>query len=197
MNITSPYKIVEQNTCVIIKPHDMNSGIRNHLKFNLKKKVEKKCNKHGYVDEIYKILNISDGIMIPENLLGNAIYNVSYQCKLCIPVENSIIIGQIKLVTQELIVANNGSIMIFITRENIDPTYWNINDNFTHKKNKNVKLEVGKYVCIQVINKRINKNDVQIKVIGKLLEIATENEVKKYFGSKIEEEVLASTTNFI
>jgi DNA-directed RNA polymerase subunit E'/Rpb7 len=187
MNIISPYKNVEQYTRIIIEPHQMNSDIRNHMKYNLKKKVEKKCNKNGYVDEIYRIISYSDGQMIPENLLGNAIYDVSYHCKLCIPIENSIIIGQVKVINQELIVAINGPIMIFIPRENIAPDYWVNNiDNFTHKL-KNIKLNIGDYVCVQIMNKRINQYDTQIKTIGKLLDLPTTKQVEKYFGNVIDE----------
>ena len=185
MNIISPYKNVEQYTRVIIEPHQMNSDIRNHLKFNLKKKVEKKCNKNGFLEEVYRITNYSDGIMIPENLSGNAIYDISYHCKLCIPIEDSIIIGQIKVINQELVVAINGPIMMFIPRDNIDTTYWNPVDNFSHTKKKNTKLEIGNYVCVKILNKRINKGDTQIKTIGKLLNLATEEEVDKFFGNKI------------
>jgi len=193
MSIISPYKNVEQFTRVLIEPHQMNSDIRNHLKFNIKKKVEKKCNRNGYVDEIYRINRYSDGIMIPENLSGTAIYDVSFHCKLCIPIENSIILGQVKVINQELVFAVNGPLRIFIPRDNIDTTHWDITDTFTSKQDKNVKLAIGNFVCIQILDKRINKNDTQIKAIGKLLNLATESEVEKYFGSKIIEE----QSNFI
>jgi DNA-directed RNA polymerase subunit E'/Rpb7 len=193
MSIISPYKNVEQFTRVLIEPHQMNSDIRNHLKFNIKKKVEKKCNRNGYVDEIYRINRYSDGIMIPENLSGTAIYDVSFHCKLCIPIENSIILGQVKVINQELVFAVNGPLRIFIPRDNIDTNYWDITDTFTSKQDKNVKLTIGNFVCIQILDKRINKNDTQIKAIGKLLNLATESEVEKYFGSKIIEE----QSNFI
>jgi DNA-directed RNA polymerase subunit E'/Rpb7 len=188
MNIISPYKNIEQYTRIIIEPHQMNSDIRNHMKYNLKKKIEKKCNKNGYVDEIYKITSYSDGYMIPENLSGNAIYDVAYHCKLCFPIENSIIIGQVKVINQELIVAINGPIMIFIPRENIDPKYWINNiDNFIHKEKSNIKLNIGDYVCVQIINKRINQFDTQIKTIGKLLDLPTNKQVEKYFETVIDE----------
>jgi len=188
MNIISPYKNIEQYTRIIIEPHQMNSDIRNHMKYNLKKKIEKKCNKNGYVDEIYKITNYSDGYMIPENLSGNAIYDVAYHCKLCFPIENSIIIGQVKVINQELIVAINGPIMIFIPRENIDSKYWINNiDNFIHKEKSNIKLNIGDHVCVQIINKRINQFDTQIKTIGKLLDLPTDKQVEKYFETVIDE----------
>ena len=183
-NIISPYKNVEQFTRIIIEPHQMNSDIRNHMKFNLKKKVEKKCNKIGYIDEVYKIIKYSDGIMIPENLSGNAIYNISYHCRLCMPIEDSIIIGQIKIINQELIVAINGPIMIFIPRDNVDLNNWNIIDNFIHIKN-NIKLNIGNFVSIQILNKRINQHDTQIKTIGKLINFVTDEEVEKKFDNKI------------
>ncbi len=195
MNIISPYKNVEQYTRIIIEPHQMNSDIRNHMKYNLKKKVEKKCNKNGYVDEVYKITSYSDGQMIPENLLGNAIYDVSYHCKLCIPIENSIIIGQVKVINQELVVAVNGPIMMFIPRENVDSAYWINNiDNFSHKE-KNVKLNVGDHICVQIVNKRINKYDTQIKTIGRLLDLPTDKQVEKYFGTIIDETGQPITVN--
>jgi DNA-directed RNA polymerase subunit E'/Rpb7 len=195
MNVISPYKNIEQNTRIMLEPYQMNSDIRNHLKFNLKKKVEKRCNKNGYVDEVYRITHYSDGIMAPENLSGNVIYDIGYHCRLCIPIENSIIIGQIKVINQELVFASNGPIMIFIPRTNIDTNIWNISDNFSHKDKKNVKLNIGDYVYIQIINKRINNHDTQIKTIGKLLDIASEDDITTYFGTKIIEET--NETNFI
>jgi DNA-directed RNA polymerase subunit E'/Rpb7 len=188
MNIISPYKNVEQYTRVVIEPHQMNSDIRTHLKFNLKKKIEKKCNKNGFVEEVYRVTKDSDGIMIPENLSGNAIYDISYHCKLCIPIEDSIIIGQVKVINQELVVAINGPIMIFIPKDNIDTAYWNPVENFSHMEKKNIKLEIGNYVCVKILNKRINKGDTQIKTIGRLLNLATELEVDKFFGNKIIDE---------
>ena len=37
----------------------------------------------------------------------------------------------------------------------------------------------------QIIDKKINQGDSQIKIIGKLLDFATEEETEKYYGSKI------------
>ena len=162
----------------------MNSDIRNNMKNILKKKVEKKCNKNGYIDEVYRILEYSDGFMPPENLTGSAIYNIKYHCKICIPVENSIIIGLVKVINQELIIATNGCIMIFIPKENIDSNIWDISENFSNKSTK-VKLSINNYIKIQIVDKRINQNDTQIKAIGILLDIPTDSDVEKYYGVKV------------
>ena len=181
MNPISPYKNVEEYTQILLEPYQMNTDIKIQLKANLKKKVEKKCNKNGYIDQVYKILSYGDGIMKPENLSGNVLYNIKYLCRLCIPIENSIIISQVKVINQDLIITINGPIMNFIPRDHIDTVYWDILDNFKYKLNDNRKLKIEDYVLVQIINKRINKNDVQIKTICKLLDFANENQIKDYF----------------
>lgn len=183
MKLVSPYRNIKQYTRISIEPFNMNSDIRNNMKVVLKKKVEKKCNKNGYVDEVHRILEYSDGMMPPENLNGAAIYNITYHCKLCVPVENTIIIGQVRVINQELVVSVNGPIMIFIPKENVDTNIWDIPEGYLNKIAKK-KLISGDYIKIQIVDKRINQNDSQIKAIGKLLDFALPDEVDKYFGSK-------------
>ncbi len=194
MKPISPYKNIAQYTKIMLEPYQINSDLRNHLKINLKKKVEKKCNKNGYVDEVYKILSYGDGIMHPENLSGNVLYNIKYHCKLCLPIENSIIIGQVKVINIELVVVINGPILIFIPRDNIDITIWDINDNFKNKKKENTKLNISDYVLVQIINKRINTGDTQIKTMGKLLDFATDKQINEFFEST-KTEIISVNTN--
>jgi DNA-directed RNA polymerase subunit E'/Rpb7 len=183
-SIVSPYRNIKQYTKIALEPYHMNSDIRNNMKLVLKKKVEKKCNKNGFIDEVFRILEYNDGIMIPENLNGSALYNITYHCRICIPIENTIIIANIKMVNPDLIVAINGPLFIFIPKNNVDTNIWDIPENFTHKKS-NVKLAISSYVKIQIIDKKINQGDSQIKIIGKLLDLATDEEAEKYYGSKI------------
>jgi len=182
--IVSPFKNIKQYTKISLEPYHMNSDIRNNMKTTLKKKVEKKCNKNGFIDEVHKILEFSDGILIPENLNSAAIYNIVYHCRICIPIENTIIIAYIKLISTDLIVAINGPLFVFIPKNYVDNNTWDIPDGFMNKKN-NQKLQVGNYVKIQVIDKRINQGDSQIKIMGKLVDFATDEEVEKFYGSKI------------
>jgi DNA-directed RNA polymerase subunit E'/Rpb7 len=153
------------------------------MKINLKKKVEKKCNKNGFVDEVHRIINYSDGKLHAENLAGTAIYDISYHCRLCLPIEGTIIIGQIRIINPEVVIAINGPIMIFIPRDYVNTDIWNI-INYTHKTKPNVKLNPDDYVKIRIKNKRINRNDSQIKVMGELLDLADENEIISFFGQK-------------
>jgi len=172
----------------------MNSDIKNNMKNVLQKKIEKKCNKNGYVEEVYRIIEYSDGKMPGENLSGSGIFNITYHCKICIPVENTIIIGLVRVINQELIIAINGPIMIFIPKENIDLNLWNIQENYLNKNN-NKKLKPNEYIKIQIIDKRINLYDIQIKAIGKLLDYATDEEVNTYYGTKVEKKKIIENNN--
>ena len=190
--LVSPYKNSTQYTKIQIKPHMMNSDIQNSMKLELRTKVEKKCNKYGFIDEVHRIESYEEDELRPENLSGCASYFINYHCRLCIPIENSIIIAQVKAINQELLLANNGPIMIFIPKDNVDTHTWDVTDKFLNKKDKS-NLKINNFIKIEVINKRINQGDHQIKVIGKILDYATEDEVSKYFGSIIEK--VDETTN--
>ena len=192
--LVSPYKNTTQFTKVQIKPHMMNSDIQNVMKLVLRKKVEKRCNKFGFIDEVYKIEKFDEEDLRPENLSGCANFYISYHCRLCLPIENSVIIAQVKAINQELILAVNGPIMIFIPKDNVDNNVWDVTDKFLHRGDKS-NLKANQFIKIEVINKRINQGDHQIKVIGKLLEFAKENEIEKFFGSVIIKEEDVSDVN--
>jgi DNA-directed RNA polymerase subunit E'/Rpb7 len=133
--------------------------------------------------------------MKPENLSGNVLYNIKYHCKLCLPIENSIIISQVKVINPDLVITINGPIMNFIPRDNIDTSYWDILENFKYKNKDNEKLKIGDYVLVQILNKRINSRDTQIKTICKLLDFATESQVKDYFINNNDDLLSVNTTN--
>tara|TARA_B100001093_G_C26449830_1_gene851793 strand:- start:85 stop:678 length:594 start_codon:yes stop_codon:yes gene_type:complete len=185
--LVSPYKNISQYTKIQMKPHMLNSDIQNIMKLVLRKKVEKRCNKNGFVDEVHRIEEFKPDVMKPENLSGCVNFNIMYHCRLCLPIEETLIISQIKAINQELILASNGPIMIFIPKDNVNNENWDVTERFLNKKSK-LQLKVNNYVKINVVNKRINQGDHQIKVIGTLIDEATKEEVNNYFGSNIEEE---------
>ena len=197
MKLTSPYKNIEQHTRISIEPFNMGSQIIWSMLQTLIDKVEKKCNKNGYVDKVYKILKYSDGFMPVENLNGNAIYNISYSCRICIPIEQTLIIGLVKVINQELIIATNGPINIFLPKEYIDANIWEFNEGYINTKTKK-KLISGNYIKLEIHQKRINLNDNTINTIGILHDIATEEEIEKFYGNNnlIEKKQL-DESNFI
>ena len=183
-DIVSPYKNIKQYTKILLKPHQMNSDIKNNLKVNLREKVEKKCNKNGFVDEVFRIEKYPDGFLPPENLSGNVVYNIEYTCRLCLPIENTVIIAQIQVISPELILAKNGPIFIFIPRDKISTNLYNVTNEFIHIQSKK-KLSANQYVKVLILNKKINNGDSQINAIGKLLDLPSDKEVSKYFGNTV------------
>jgi len=192
--LVSPYKNTTQYTKIQIKPHMMNSDIMNIMKLVLRKKVEKRCNKNGFIDEVHRIEEFSEEELRPENLSGCANYYITYHCRLCLPIENSIIVAQVKAINQELVLATNGPIMIFIPKDNVESNVWNVSDKFFNKETK-TNLMVNNFIKIEIINKRVNQGDHQIKVIGKLIDFATEQETKDYYGSIISDEFESEPKN--
>jgi DNA-directed RNA polymerase subunit E'/Rpb7 len=182
INLVSPFRNLLQYTRIQILPHMMNSDIINNMEIVLQKKVEGKCNRIGFIDKVHGIELYEETIMEPEKLNGAANYNITYHCRICMPVDNTIIIGVVKAINQDLIIVTNGPIIIFIPKINIDSNIWDISNDFTNKNTK-VILKINVHVKILIEKTKINQNDIQIKCIGRLLEVANEEEVSKYFGS--------------
>jgi DNA-directed RNA polymerase subunit E'/Rpb7 len=193
--IVSPYKNTEQFTTIQVQPFHMNSDIISNMEMILKQKVEKKCNKYGFIDKVYNIENYNDGEMVNENFNGAANYKITYNCRVCLPVENTIIVAKVHSVNSELIITTNGPIISFIPKENIDSSIWDISNEVRHKE-KDIVLKQNDYVKIIIARLKVNLNDTQIKTIGVLYDYATKEEKEKYFGSIIEEE-LDDEDNFI
>ena len=181
--LVSPYTNTVQYCKIQIMPNQMNSDIENNMELVLKKK-EKKCNKNGYVDKIYGIEEYEECILTPENLSGGAIFNIKYHCRLCLPLENTMIVSKVKNVNNEIILIN-GPIITIIPKVNIDTSVWELSNIITHKETKK-ELNPDDYVKIIIDKHKITQNDVRIITIGILVDYATQDEVENYFGSIVE-----------
>lgn len=184
--LNKPYYDIEQTELVMLKPQQMNSDIKLNLKVNLREKIEGKCNKFGYINKIYKILEYTDGFISGENLSGGAIYKVNYHCRIFSPLENTSIIGEIILINPDLIIVINGPIKIFIPRELINQTVFDINRNFM-LKNNNSPLQLNQKVIVTIKDKKINPGDKYIKCIGYLSNIADDKQIKKFYDEEGED----------
>jgi DNA-directed RNA polymerase subunit E'/Rpb7 len=185
--LISPYKNLVQFTKIQLQPYQLNSDIESNMELVLQQKVEKKCNKYGFVDKIYRISEYDEGYIKKENLSGSVNYNISYQCRMCLPIENTVLIGKIAAINQELVMLTNGPIVIFVPKVNIDTNIWNISSVFTTKKD-NKQLEKDNLIKVLILKVKINQNDTQIKCIGTLQEPANDKEVEQYYGIVIEKE---------
>lgn len=183
--IISPYKNLIQYTKIQLQPYQLNSDIENNMELVLQQKIEKKCNKYGYVDKVYEITEYEEGYLRKENLSGVVNFNITYNCRICLPIENTILIGKIAAINQELVMLTNGPIVIFVPKVNIDTNIWNISSVFT-RNSDNKNLEKNNLVKVLINKVKVNQNDTQIKCIGTLMDFPSDNEIEKYYGMVVE-----------
>ena len=163
----------------------MNSDIEDNMMIVLQQKVEGKCNRFGFVEKVHNIEGYEEDIILPENFSGCATYKISYLTTIVIPIENTTIIGNIKAMNPELVIAVSGPIIIFIPKANIDTNIWDVSNDFTDKKNGDV-LKQNDSVKVHLDKVKINQGDIQIKCIGRLLERVSDKEVEELLGEKKE-----------
>lgn len=185
--LISPYKNLVQHSKIQLQPYQLNSDIESNMELVLQKKLEKKCNRHGFIDKIYRISEYSEGLLKKENLSGVIDYNITFECRICIPIENTIIIGKVEAINQELVMISNGPIIIFVPKGNIDTNLWDVSSNFINKKSKKV-LEKNSLVKVLINKVKINQNDNKIKCIGTLSEEPSEKDIEEYYGIIVNDE---------
>jgi len=164
----------------------MDNKLYINLKKNLENKVLKRCfNDKGYIMDIYKILEYKDGMIEAENPSGSAIFDVSFSCRLCIPLKGKQIVCKVDRVNKLLITVQNGPILVIITNERINDKVFfsdNMNNLRYRKEDKSYLLEAGDFVKVTIINTTFNNGDDKIKAIGFIDDIATEEDKKFYFN---------------
>lgn len=195
-NIVSPYVNTEFHSRISLFPHQMNNEIYIHLKNNLKKKIEKKCNKYGYVTKLFKILDYSDGEIIPENFDSSSIFNIKYSCRVCLPIEQTEIICKVDFLNKALIKAVNGPIIgiIKMTELNTDKFSLNNKGDIVYSTNNKI-LEVGSHIIIKVLGLNFFAGDERIIILASLEDIPTETQIKQYFEENLLTEDLEEVNN--
>jgi len=108
------------STRVSLLPKDMNNDIYYHLKYNIEKKVQGKCNEFGYVIKVLKIEDYSDGDIEGENFSGSAVYKIRYLASLCIPIEKTQIITKIENINNAILLSSHGPISCVITPDKVN-----------------------------------------------------------------------------
>jgi len=188
LTIYSPYVITELYTTLSILPKHMDNKIYLHLKERLKQKVENKCYKNfGYISEVYKILDYKDGMIEAENMLAAAIFDVSFSCKVCIPIVGRIIIAKVKQINRLLITTENGPILSVITNDRVNNQNFFVDNanNLRYKKDKKANtseiLQPNDFVTIIIDTVRFNNGDEAIKTIAFLNNIASDKEIEMYY----------------
>jgi DNA-directed RNA polymerase subunit E'/Rpb7 len=169
----------------------MDNKIYINLKNNLQKLTGKCFSKYGYIVKIIEILDYKDGIIEAENTESSALFDLDFSCRICAPLRNTQIICEVERVNKLLITARNGPILVIITndRTNTNIFFKDNNNNIRYKKDgKSDILQPHDFIKVTLVTIHFNDGDENIKVIGFLDDIASEEEKKFYYKDLYTEE---------
>lgn len=145
------------NKKIVIQPKFLNENLDEYIYQYLKKNVEGKCLHEGYVKhDSIKIIKKSIGSISGNRFTGDITYNIIFTADLCNPVIGNIIECKVKFINKLGILANNDPIKVIVGKQ------FHINDNEMNKINENDIIKV------QVIAKKFNLNEKEIRVVAKL-----------------------------
>ena len=197
--LSSPYIDTELYSRILIRPQQINNDIYINLKNNLKKKVEKKCNKYGFITKIYKILDFSEGEVVPENFDSSIVFNVKFSCRICLPVTDTLIICKIDLLNKSLIKASNGPIVCIIGVNYINKKIFSLNNKGDIiDNNRNEVIKSNDYIVVNIKGTNFFPGDERIVILGGLQSIATKEEIKNYYNENLEiEKIVEDETSDI
>jgi DNA-directed RNA polymerase subunit E'/Rpb7 len=178
----SPYINTTLVSCVMLNPNQMDNKFYLHLKSNLNNKLVGKCYlNYGFISNIYKLEEISEGVIEAEDPSCSAKIVVKFSCRLCFPPKNKYIICKIDRMNKALISAINGPIKVIITQDKInkDEFYLDSDRNIRIKKNYE-SLISDMIVKILILSSTFGNYDTSILSIGYLQDLATPDEIKLY-----------------
>jgi DNA-directed RNA polymerase subunit E'/Rpb7 len=191
--MSGPYFITTLEADVRIHPSQMDNNIMENIKSNLEKRYLGKCyDNYGYIDKIYEIDdNIKGGVIRAEDNTSSSVHHLSFTCRICNPLKDSIITGKIVGINNMIIVAENGPIRFIIGESNINKNNVQFRKSAYYPMSSkgemiNKPISVGTYVMVQVMNKKIVKGKKNIIVFGRLESVIPEDLVMQTIKSQYE-----------
>lgn len=168
------------NEKIGIKPYELsaNTDILEIIESKLKKKLEGKCIKQGYVKKnSLKIINRSIGTISEGHFTGDIIYKVKVCVEVCNPPEGELINCVIKNINKmgilaELDTVKESPLIILLPRHQ-------------HQENKLFKeLLVGDSITVEILGKKFELNDTKIHLVALLVKKVTDNNIIKIKSKK-------------
>ncbi len=141
--------------------HSIGSNIQEHIKIKLISNLEGKCSKEGYIKKnSIRVLSYSAGIVQSNYIM----FDVSFECLICNPVEGQKIKCIIDNITKAGIKANyykleEKPIIVFITRDH----WYNDQTNIFKTAKENDEIYV------KVVGSRFQLNDNSISILAEPL----------------------------
>lgn len=191
--MSSLYINTKLKTTITLNPQAFDNNIYTHLKNQLTGKVEGRCfGKYGYVVKVYEILERKDGVIVAENPMAAASFDVVFSARLCIPLKNKQIICQIKKLNKLFISLSSGpALKLIVTIDRINKNIFFVDQNRNLRYRKGEKSQVivaGNFVRVTILSKTFNDMDTYIMALGYLEDMATDEQVKTFYSEEYEKE---------
>ena len=179
------YYHTELETKVSLLPEQISGEMNDFLLTNLRNQVEGKTSEHGIVLKVNNLVSYDYGIISKSNFMATTLYNVKYKCLLCSPTKNLEFACVLDNVVKGILVGRNGPVTVAIQFSNIDSQKFKIDGDNIVDASTNKIIKKGDHLKVSVINVKINLRDTNITTICKLLNVASDKDVKKYKEEQI------------
>ena len=166
------------NKNIKLYSYEIDSDYENKILFKLKKKVEGKCTKNGYINKnSVKIIKLSTPKIIAEHFSCDIVFDVLYSSDICNPTEGTIIKAKVHNINNMGILAvveENKEIIISI----IIPK-----EHTIEKKEKELynTIKENNEISVQILGKKNELNETRINIIGRLVD---KNDIEKISFNK-------------
>ena len=181
-NLMKIYMDTILDTKELLNPEQMDNDITNHIKENLKNHYEKKCYKqYGYINKIYKVDEIEETLINPEDILSSQQFKVKFSCQLFFIINEKEIICKMDRITPKINTAINGPIKVIIPPDLINPDKFLLINDCLRIKETTELLKKDMYVKILIKGNIFSDKSNEITAKGILLDLATSKEIKEYY----------------
>lgn len=200
--LINPFTVQNFSTRVKLEPKDMNDELYLNLKNNVRKKVEGKCNSHGFIQKVVKITEYEDNYINDENFSGDAEFNVKYDCIIGIVVPGNFVVCKVVDLTSEIednfIVLKNGVIRFIVDDvSGSDFLYFDNKKNIYRYKSDNSVLEKGDYIVVKVIFTEFTIGETDTIVSCEPVRKAKKSEIEKFYNEYKEENNIFDFLNIV
>lgn len=174
------YPRTQSETKISIQPNQLDANIEDYMLANLKAKVEGKSIDTGIVLKVLRIIDYDYGILDKSNFMGITVYNVKYECFMCCPTVNLVIICKVKSIFKGFLISKNGPVVAAVQFNKINPQKFEINNSNIIRKKTKEPIKIDDYIKVSIDAVTINLGEKEIVTVCKLLDMANENEKKSF-----------------
>lgn len=165
---------------VSIQPNQADGNIDEHIFNNLKASVEKKSIDNGIVIKVNRIISYNKGQIDQANTMGIAVTTVKYECFLCSPTKDLEIICKVTNIFKGYIICQNGPVVVAVLYNGIDTQKFEVVDSVVVNIGSKEPIKKEDFIKVSIVSINNNLGATTIVTIGKLLSMATKDEINSY-----------------